>query len=285
MMERSYLAQRLGFLALRLCFLSVVLTLLFILLFLIWKGLPALSLTFLTSAPRNGMLEGGIFPAIMGTLLLTGLVALFSIPLGLSTAIYLNEYVTHKLLARCIRIALRNLSGVPSIIFGLFGVALFVRFLQFGASLLSAALTLAVMTLPWIVTAAEEALRSVPLSYRQGALALGATKWQMIRTTVLPTALPGMLTGTIIGLGRAAGETAPILFTGAAFFLPRIPTSAFDQFMALPYHLYVLATQHHAIDQARTLAYGTALVLIMLVFGVNLAAILGRSYLRRHRRI
>jgi phosphate transport system permease protein len=179
--------------------------------------------------------------------------------------------------------AIRNLSGVPSIVYGLFGVILFVQILNLGTCILSAGLTLGLMTLPWTITASEEALKNVPKSYREGSLALGATKWQAIRTNVLPYAIPGMLTGTILGLSRAAGETAPILFTGAAFFLPFLPRSLFSQFMALPYHLYVMSTQHHAISKVRPIAYGTALVLITMVFAMNLVAIILRYNLRKIR--
>jgi phosphate transport system permease protein len=230
------------------------------------------------------MTEGGIFPAIMGTFFVTIVTAVLAIPLGMFAAIYLNEYAKQSRLTRLIRLSIRNLSGVPSIVYGLFGVILFVNILKFGTSILSAGLTLGLLTLPWTITASEEALKTIPNSYREGALALGATQWQAIRTNVLPYAIPGMLTGTVLGLARAAGETAPILFTGAAFFLPLLPKSLSDQFMALPYHLYILATQHHAIQQVRPLAYGTALVLIVLVLGMNMMAVVMRYRLRRKRR-
>lgn len=248
------------------------------------KGGGAISWEFLTQAPRKGMTQGGIFPAIVGTFLVTVTTALLAVPLGMSAAIYLNEYARQNRLTRLIRMAIRNLAGVPSIVYGLFGVILFVNILRFGTSILSAGLTLGLMTLPWTITASEEALKTVPNSYREGALALGATKWQSIRTNVLPHAVPGMLTGTVLGLARAAGETAPILFTGAAFFLPHLPKSLGDQFMALPYHLYIMATQHHQIQQVRPLAYGTALVLIVLVLGMNMTAVVIRFRLRRKRR-
>jgi phosphate transport system permease protein len=200
-------------------------------------------------------------------------------------AIYLNEYAKQSRLTRIIRLSIRNLSGVPSIVYGLFGVILFVNILRFGTSILSAGLTLGLLTLPWTITASEEALKTIPNSYREGALALGATKWQSIRTNVLPYALTGMLTGTILGLARAAGETAPIMFTGAAFYLPYLPQSLKDQFMALPYHLYIMATQHHAILTVRPIAYATALVLIVLVLGMNMVAVVWRYRIRRKRRI
>ena len=231
------------------------------------------------------MTQGGIFPAIFGTFLVTLITALLAVPLGMCSAIYLNEYARQGRLTRLIRLSIRNLSGVPSIVYGLFGVILFVNIMRFGTSVLSAGLTLGLMTLPWTITASEEALKTVPNSYREGALALGATKWQSIRTNVLPYAVPGMLTGTVLGLARAAGETAPILFTGAAFFLPYLPKSLGDQFMALPYHLYIMATQHHQIEQVRPLAYGTALVLIVLVLGMNMTAVIIRYRLRRKQQM
>jgi phosphate transport system permease protein len=208
----------------------------------------------------------------------------FAMPVGMFAAIYLNEYAPQGRLTRLIRMSIRNLSGVPSIVYGLFGVALFISLMDLGASLLSSGLTLGLLTLPVTITASEEALKSVPRSFRDGALALGATRWQAVRTNVLPYAVPGMLTGAILGLARAAGETAPILFTGVAFFLPFLPESPFDQFMALPYHLYILATQHHATAQVRPLAYGTALVLIALVLLLNASAVAVRHHFRRKLR-
>jgi len=275
------LLEKIGFWVLRISTL-IVLGILFIILFdIVSKGIGVISWEFLSTAPRQGMTAGGIFPAIYGTFLVTVITAVVSVPLGALGAIYLNEYATKGRLTRLIRMAIRNLAGVPSVVFGLFGVGIFVVLFGFGASVLSAGLTLGMLTLPVTITASEEALKTVPNSYRDGALALGATKWQMIRTNVLPMALPGMLTGSILGLARAAGETAPILFTGAAFFLPYLPSSPFSQFMALPYHLYILATQHHAISRVRPLAYGTALVLITLVLVLNMGAILLRNKLRK----
>lgn len=230
------------------------------------------------------MTEGGIFPAIFGTFLVTIITAVLAVPLGVFAAIYLNEYAGQGVLTRIIRLSIRNLAGVPSIVYGLFGVILFVNTMRFGTSVLSAGLTLGLLTLPWTITASEEALKTVPASYRDGALALGATKWQAIRTNVLPYAMPGILTGAILGLARAAGETAPIMFTGAAFYLPNLPKSPSDQFMALPYHLYIMSTQHHAIQTVRPLAYGTALVLIAFVLGMNLVAVILRYRLRKKQR-
>jgi len=278
---RKSLVQFLGFFMLR-AFLFLVLAVLVLFLYDIGsKGGPAISWEFLSQAPRRGMTEGGILPAIVGTFLVTVVTALLAVPLGMCAAIYLNEYARQSRLTRLIRLSIRNLSGVPSIVYGLFGVILFVNVMRFGTSILSAGLTLGLMTLPWTITASEEALKAVPNAYREGALALGATKWQSIRTNVLPYAVPGMLTGTVLGLARAAGETAPILFTGAAFYLPFLPHSLKSQFMALPYHLYIMATQHHAILQVRPLAYGTALVLIALVLGMNLTAVIVRYRMRR----
>jgi phosphate transport system permease protein len=227
------------------------------------------------------MTEGGIFPAIIGTLAVTAITAILSVPLGMGCAVYLNEYAGDNKITRLIRMSIRNLSGVPSIVYGLFGVVLFVQLMRLGTCVLSAGMTLGLMTLPWTITASEEALKNVPQSYRDGALALGATKWGAIKTNVLPYAVPGMLTGTILGLARAAGETAPILFTGAAFFLPKLPRSVFDQFMALPYHLYIMVTQHHAITKVRPIAYGTALVLVGLIFCMNFFAMVIRYRLRK----
>jgi len=282
--RKKKLSQFVGFLLLRFCLYTVLAVLLLFLFDIGKKGGGVISWEFLTQPPRRGMTEGGIFPAIMGTFLVTMVTAILAIPLGMFAAIYLNEFARQNRLTRLIRLSIRNLAGVPSIVYGLFGVILFVNILRFGTSILSAGLTLGLLTLPWTITASEEALKTIPNSYREGALALGATQWQAIRTNVLPYAVPGMLTGTVLGLARAAGETAPIMFTGAAFYLPHLPRSLGDQFMALPYHLYIMATQHHAIQQVRPLAYGTALVLIFLVLGINMTAIVLRYRLRRKRR-
>ena len=262
----------------------VVFVIAFIILKIVWNGLPTISWEFLTEMPRNSGAEGGILPAIVGTLLLVlGTVAV-ALPLGMATAIYLSEYARPGRFTRTVRLAIVTLAGVPSIVFGLFGLGLFVIFLRFGASLLSGCLTLACMILPTIIVSSEEALRTVPRSLREGSLALGATKWQTIYKNVLPYSIPGMLTGSILGVGRAAGETAPILLTVAAFYLPKLPKSIFDQVMALPYHLYVLATQHPDVAKVRPMQYGTALVLVVLVLGVNLAAILLRVRIRKKYR-
>jgi phosphate transport system permease protein len=277
-------SERIGFLMLYLAGILVLFFLGVILFDIFIKGVGVLSWKFLTQPPRMGMTEGGIFPAIMGTFMVSIITVIFAVPLGMFAAIYLNEYAIPGKITRLIRLAIRNLSGVPSIVYGLFGVVLFVQMFRFGTSVLSAGLTLGLLTLPWTITACEEALKTVPKSYREGALALGATKWHAIRTNVLPYAIPGMMTGVILGLSRAAGETAPILFTGAAFFLPHLPKSLFDQFMALPYHLYILATQHHAIEKVRPIAYGTALVLLGLILLLNLSAIWVRYRYRQKMR-
>ncbi len=271
----------LGFGVLHVCMLCVLMILAVIVYDIVSKGSGVISWDFLTKPPVDGMTKGGIFPAILGTFFVTLMTAVLAVPLGMGCAIYLNEYARDDGLTRFIRLSIRNLSGVPSIVFGLFGVALFVDACHFGTSILSAGATLGLMTLPLTITASEEALKTVPRSYREGALALGATKWQAIRYNVLPLAIPGILTGMILGLSRAAGETAPILFTGAAFFLPDVPNSILSQFMALPYHLYIMSTQHHNIALVRPIAYGTALVLIVLVFLMNLVAVIIRYRLRK----
>jgi phosphate transport system permease protein len=276
--------EKLGFTLLRLAALLVILVLAFILYDIFSKGSGVISWEFITKKPTNGMTEGGIWPAIVGTFWVSLVTIVFAVPIGMFTAIYLNEYATQGKIIRIIRLAIRNLSGVPSIVYGLFGFALFVLTLNLGLSVLSAGLTLGLLTLPWTITASEEALKTVPMSYREGALALGATKWQTIRTNVLPYAVPGMLTGTILGLARAAGETAPILFTGAAFFwpfLPEFPKTLFTQFMALPYHLFIMSTQHHEIVKVRPIAYGTALVLIVLILSMNVLAVWIRYRFRK----
>jgi phosphate transport system permease protein len=276
--------EQLGFLLLRLTTILLIFILGFILFDIISKGMGSLSWEFISQPPKKGMTEGGIWPAIVGTFWVSIVTIIFSVPIGMFAAIYLNEYAKQGRLLRLIRLAIRNLSGVPSIVYGLFGFSLFVLSLNLGLSVISSGLTLGLLTLPWTITASEEALKTVPNSYREGALALGATKWQTIRTNVLPYAVPGMLTGTILGLARAAGETAPILFTGVAFFwpfLPKFPETLFTQFMALPYHLFIMSTQHHEIIKVRPLAYGTALVLIILILLMNALAVWIRYRFRK----
>ncbi|MFO7825487.1 MAG: phosphate ABC transporter permease PstA [Cyclobacterium sp.] len=236
------------------------------------KGFSSLSVNFVSSLPTQGMTQGGILPAILGTVLLTFITTLSSVPFGVACAVYLNEYAKPSTLTNIIRASIRNLAGVPSIIYGLFGLALFVQALHLGTSILSAGLTLGLLSLPYIITTTEEALKRIPIRLREATLALGVTQFETIKDVVLPKALPGILTGVILTLSRAAGETAPILFTGVAFFINGISASANQEFMALPYHLYMLSTQHNEIEQVRPLAYGTATVLILLVFLLNLMA-------------
>ncbi len=245
------------------------------------KGLPAISWGFLTQMPAKSGSQGGILPAIVGTFYLVIGTVTIALPLGIASAIYLNEYSKPSTFTRMIRLGISTLAGVPSIVFGLFGMGLFVLALGFGKSILAGSLTLACMVLPTIIVASEEALKAVPDSMREGSLALGATKWQTIYKNVLPYALPGMLTGSILGIGRAAGETAPIIFTVAATLLPRLPRSIFDQVMALPYHLYMLATQMPNQTTIKPMQYGTAFVLLVIVLGVDVVAIIFRSRLRR----
>ena len=250
----------------------------------LWNGLPVINWEFLTTMPKRGGSEGGILPAIAGTMSLAVGTIIVALPLGMATAIYLSEYAKAGRFTRTVRLAIVTLAGVPSIVFGLFGLGLFVIFLRFGASIIAGCLTLACMILPIIIVSSEEALRAVPKSLREGSLALGATKWQTIYKNVLPYSTSGMLTGSILGIGRAAGETAPILLTVAAFYLPKLPKSIFDQVMALPYHLYVLTTQHPDIEKVRPIQYATALVLLVLVLGVNLVAIMLRIHIRKKYR-
>ncbi len=255
-----------------------------IILFILMNGLGAIHWNFLTQFPMDSMTRGGIMPAIIGTFYLTLGAILIALPLGIACSVYLNEYARGGRLVRIIRIGVNSLAGVPSVVFGLFGLGLFVVFLRFGSSILSGSLTLGILILPTIIGASEEALKAVPQTFREASLALGVSKWQTIARIVLPNALPGILTGAILSIGRAAGETAPIMFTAAAFFTSRLPGSVFDEVMALPYHIYVLATAGTNIDETRPLQYGTALVLIALVLGVDLIAISIRSYIRSKKR-
>lgn len=263
---------------------SVVLVIGYIIFDIIIKGLPVLSVEFILENPRKSGTEGGIFPAIVGSIYLVSGAIIVALPLGMTSAVYLTEYARQGRLTGYIRLAIVTLAGVPSIVFGLFGLGLFVIFLGFGASILAGSLTLSLMILPTIIVSSEESLQAVPTAFREASLALGATKWQTIYKNVLPYSIPGMFTGSILGIGRAAGETAPILLTVAAFFLPRLPQSIFDQVMALPYHLYVLATQHPETHKILPMQYGTALVLLLMVLMFNITAIILRSYFRRKYR-
>ena len=249
--------------------------------FMVKNGIGAINWTFLTEMPMDSMTKGGILPCIMGTLYLSLGAMAVAFPIGTASAIYLNEYARPGKTLRLIRLGINNLAGVPSVVFGLFGLSFFVIYLGMGVSLLAGALTLGVMSLPVIIGSTEEALKSVPDTYREASLGLGASKLQTIFRVVLPAALPGILTGNILGISRAAGETAPIMFTAAVFFTPDLPRSIMDEVMALPYHIYVLATAGTEIEATRPLQYGTALVLIALVLGMNLAAILYRAKLRK----
>ena len=281
-MKNPYRTQKIAFFFLFLATLLIVVPVGLIVVIIVQKGLPAINWQFLSDMPRQGMRAGGIFPAIIGTIYLVTGAIIFALPIGLLTAIYLSEYAKDNLLTRLIKLAIVNLAGVPSVVYGLFGLALFVVFFKFGASILSGSLTLGIMILPVIITTSREALESVPYSFREVSLSLGASKWQTIRHIVLPNAIPGILTGTILGLGRAAGETAPILFTVAAFYLPRLPNSIFDQAMALPYHLYVISTQVPNVDEK--IRYGTAFVLLALVLFMNLVAIIIRYKFRKKKK-
>jgi phosphate transport system permease protein len=273
--------ERLAFTAITLMAMLTVIPIVAVVVYIFLQGLPAISLEFLAGFPREGMRAGGILPAIIGTIYLTIGTAIFSVPLGIAAAVYLSEYASDSPLTRTIRIAIINLAGIPSVVYGLFGLGLFVIFLNFGTSILAASLTLSIMTLPVIISTAEESLRSVPQAFRTVSISLGATRWQTIRRIVLKEALPGILTGVILGLERAAGETAPILFTGAAFFLPRLPQSPFDATMALPYHLFVISTQ--VPEMPIQIQYGTALVLLVFVLTMNLIATVIRSRARARR--
>jgi phosphate transport system permease protein len=270
-----------GFALLALASIAVVVPILLVIGTIFVQGISAISWEFLTAMPRDGMKAGGILPAIVGTLLLTVGTAIAAIPVGVGGAIYLSEYARDNWFTRAIRLAIINLAGIPSVVYGLFGLGMFVLFLQMGTSIVAGSLTLAIMTLPIIISASEEALMSVPAEYRTVSASLGGTRWQGIYRIVLPQAMPGIITGVILGLLRAAGETAPILFTVAAFYLPRLPESAFDQTMALPYHLYVISTQVPGMPLE--IQYGTALVLLVLVLSLSLTATIIRSYFRRRR--
>ncbi len=275
---RGDMQEKIGFNLLRLISLLTALPIVAIVIYILVQGAPAISWEFLTAMPRSGMREGGIMPAIVGTLALTLGTAVFSVPLGVAAAVYIAEYAPDNALTRLIRIAIINLSGIPSVVYGLFGLGLFVLFMQFGTSILAASLTLSIMTLPVIISTSEEAMRSVPQSFRVVSISLGASRWQTTWRIVLPQAMPGILTGVILGLERAAGETAPILFTGAAFFLPRLPQSPLDATMALPYHIFVISTSVPGMPIQ--IQYGTVLVLLVFVLGMNLIA----TYIRQRAR-
>jgi phosphate transport system permease protein len=278
----SKLAQKIAITILFLVTLFVIIPIIIIIFLIIKEGAPAISLEFLTSMPKNHMREGGILPAIIGTLYLVTFSISVALPIGILAAIYLNEYAKENLLTRIIKLSIVNLAGIPSVVYGLFGLGIFVIFLNFGVSIIAGGLTLAIMELPVIITTSRQALNSVPYSFREVSLSLGVSKWQTIRHVVLPHALPGILTGAILSIARVAGETAPILFTAAAFYVPHLPHSIFDQVMALPYHLYVISTQIPGMP--KKLTYGTALTLLMLVLTMNLFAIILRAYMKRKKK-
>jgi phosphate transport system permease protein len=254
-----------------------------ILIFVAYNGIHVLSWGFITQPPVDSMTKGGIFPVIIGTVLLTLICMVVVIPIGVTTAVFLAEYSKPGFLLKMVMMSIYTLAGVPSVVFGLFGLAVFVVAFHFGMSLLAGSLTLAVMVLPYIISTSEEAIKAVPYSFREASLACGATKWQTIRKVVLPTAMPGILTGAILGTAKVSGETAPIMFTAAAFFTPGVPRSLFEPVMALPYHIYVLATAGTHIEETRPIQYGTALTLIILVLGMNLLGIILRARQRAKR--
>lgn len=276
--RKKRIRQAVAFTTFKLLSYAVVAILVLILGFIVIRGFSTLSWTFLTQAPEEGMTKGGIFPAIVGTLYLVAGSSLFSFPIGIMSGIYMNEYAQGNKVATFIRIMTNNLSGVPSVVFGLFGMSLFVNTMGFGDSILAGSLTLGLLSLPLVIRTTEEALKAIDNSYREGSLALGATKLQTIRRVILPMAFPNIITGLILSVGRVSGETAPILFTVAAYFLPKLPHSIFDQVMALPYHLYVISTSGTNVEASRGIAYGTALVLILIVLIVNIMANALRRY-------
>ncbi|HOP28399.1 MAG TPA: phosphate ABC transporter permease PstA [Spirochaetota bacterium] len=282
--NRANITENTAFFMVRSGAFIVIGILLFILGYIFVKGASAISWEFLTEMPRKEMTEGGIFPAIAGTFYLMIGSSLISIPVGVITAIYLSEYAKNPRIVKIIRLGINNLAGVPSVVFGLFGLSLFVIFLGFGTSILAGSLTLGLLNLPVIIRSTEEALIVVPETYREASISLGATKWQTIYKIVLPNALPGILTGVMLSLGRAAGETAPIMFTAAAFYTPDLPVSVFNEVMALPYHIYVMATAGTHIQATRHLQYGTAIVLIGLVLILNLTGLILRYRFRRRLR-
>ena len=279
--KRKRYSQAIAFTIFKLMSYAVVAILILILGFIVVRGIGVISWDFLTKAPEDGLTKGGIFPAIVGTLCLVVGSSIFSFPIGIMSGIYMNEYATGSKIATFIRIMTNNLSGVPSVVFGLFGMSLFVNTMKFGDSILAGSLTLGLLSLPLVIRTTEESLKAIENSYREGSLALGATKLQTIQKVVLPMAFPNIITGLILSIGRVSGETAPILFTVAAYFLPKLPTSIFDQVMALPYHLYVISTSGTDIEASRGIAYGTALVLIVIVLLVNLLANFLRNYFQK----
>jgi phosphate transport system permease protein len=270
--------QNFAFWTFRILSLGIAAILFWILGFIILHGMKAISWDFITKMPEEGMTKGGIMPAIVGTLTLVAGSMIFAFPIGIMAGIYMNEYAREGFLKRFIQVMTNNLAGIPSIVFGLFGMSLFVNKLHFGDSILAGSLTLGILVLPVVIRTTEEALKAVDDSFRIGSLALGASKWQTTSRVILPSAFPNIITGLILSIGRVSGETAPILFTCAAYFLPKLPHSVMDQVMALPYHLYVIATSGTNITESRPIAYGTALVLIAIVLIMNILANVLRRY-------
>lgn len=283
-MRWRYLKQSVFFALVRASALIITLALGGIIIYIIINGYSVISFDFITRPPTDSMTKGGIMPAIIGTIYLTVGAIAIGLPLGIASAIYLTEYARQGKIVRIIKIGINCLAGVPSVVFGLFGLGFFVIFLKLGSSILAGSLTLGFLILPTIIGASEEALKSVPQTFREASLSLGVSKWQTIYRIVLPNALPGILTGSILGIGRAAGETAPIMFTAAAFFTAKLPSSIFDEVMALPYHIYVLATAGTNIEATRPIQFGTVLVLVGVVLGIDLIAIIIRGYVRRNKR-
>jgi len=283
-MKWRYFKQGLFFSCVRLSALLITLALGGIILYILINGISVINWDFITKPPTDAMTKGGIMPAILGTIYLTVGAIAIGLPLGIASAIYLTEYARQGRVVRLIKVGINCLAGVPSVVFGLFGLGFFVIFLKFGSSILAGSLTLGFLILPTIIGASEEALKAVPQTFREASLSLGVSKWQTIYRIVLPNALPGILTGSILGIGRAAGETAPIMFTAAAFFTATLPSSIFDEVMALPYHIYVLATAGTNIEATRPIQYGTVLVLVAVVLGIDLIAIIIRGYMRKNKR-
>jgi phosphate transport system permease protein len=275
--------QKTGFLLLKMCILIVILSLGVLIFYIAVRGFGVMSIEFLTQSPRDGMVKGGIFPAILGTFLLSIGALLFALPIGVLTAVWLTEYADNQKFVRIVRIAINSLAGVPSIVFGLFGMMFFVKFMDFGVSLLSGALVLGILILPTIIGASEEALLTVPRAFKEASLALGATRWETMYKIILPNSISGIITGIILSVGRAAGETAPILMTAATFYTAKLPNSLFSKVMALPYHIYALMTEGSRKGQTE-IAYGTALVLLLLVLAINSVAIYIRIKARRARK-
>ncbi|HMZ94065.1 MAG TPA: phosphate ABC transporter permease PstA [Chitinophagales bacterium] len=285
MIRSKNIQQKIAFHIFRLLSFGILGILVWILGFIIYNGIQVISWEFITSYPKEGMTEGGIFPAIIGTIYLVIGSMIFAVPLGIMSAIYISEYASNQKWVRFIRIMTNNLASIPSIVFGLFGMALFVHTFGFGDSILAGSLTLGILIIPIVIRTTEEALKAVPESYRLGSFALGATKLQTIKNVVFPIAFPNIMTGLILSVGRVSGETAPILFTVAAYFLPKLPQSIFDQAMALPYHLYVIATSGTDIEASKPIAYGTAFVLISIVLTINLLAGWIRRYFEKQNSI